>query len=236
MERPHPLDRPIWSSLTTRWSSLTTRQAHLSVGDARALRFAPEYGVFAAAADSSPDSLKALAALIPAQGAIALTETSPDTPLPAGVKVVQRAVVDQMVAEALTPAPDPAFAITALTDADGPEMLALATLTKPGPFFARTHQLGDFVGVKIDGRLVAMAGERMKPEGFTEVSGVCTHPDHRGRGYAGALMRVIAARILARGEQPFLHVYATNTGAVALYETLGFTRRRAMTLTILERG
>jgi predicted GNAT family acetyltransferase len=229
MERPHPLDKPIWSSLTT-------RQAHLSVGDGRALRFAPEYGVFAAAADSSPDSLKALAALIPAQGAIALTETSPDTPLPAGVKVVQRAVVDQMVAEALTPAPDPAFAITALTDADGPEMLALATLTKPGPFFAQTHQLGDFVGVKIDGRLVAMAGERMKPEGFTEVSGVCTHPDHRGRGYAGALMRVIAARILARGEQPFLHVYATNTGAIALYETLGFTRRRAMTLTILERG
>ena len=95
---------------------------------------------------------------------------------------------------------------------------------------------GDFVGVKLDGRLVAMAGERMKLEGLTEISGVCTHPDHRGHGYAGALMRVIAGRILARGERPFLHVYATNTGAIALYEALGFTRRYAMTLTVLERG
>src|ERR1700735_5534090 len=120
MDRPPPLARPIWSSLTT-------RQAHLALGDARALRFAPEYGVFGAAADGSSDSLKALAALIPAQGAIALTETSPDTPLPAGVNVIRRALIDQMVAEALTPAPEPAFAITALTDADGPEMLALAT-------------------------------------------------------------------------------------------------------------
>ncbi|MGC1305176.1 MAG: GNAT family N-acetyltransferase [Caulobacteraceae bacterium] len=229
MERAHPLDRPIWSSLTT-------RQAHVAIGDARALRFAPEYGVFAAAADDSSESLAALAALIPAQGAIALNETRPDWPLPPGAKMVNRAVIDQMTAEALTPAPDPAFAITPLTDADGPEMLALATLTRPGPFAARTHQLGDFVGVKFDGRLVAMAGERMKLEGLTEVSGVCTHPDHRGHGYAGALMRVIAARILARGERPFLHVFATNTGAIALYETLGFTRRQAMTLTVLERG
>ena len=89
-------------------------------------------------------------------------------------------------------------------------MLALATLTRPGPFFARTHQLGAFIGVKQDGRLVAMAGERMQPTGFTEVSGVCTHPDPRGRGYAGGLMRQVAARILARGETPFLHAYADN--------------------------
>ncbi|MEI9963878.1 MAG: GNAT family N-acetyltransferase [Caulobacteraceae bacterium] len=105
-------------------------------------------------------------------------------------------------------------------------MLALATLTQPGPFFARTHQLGDFIGVKQEGRLVAMAGERMRPTGFTEVSGVCTHPDWRGRGYAAGLMRLVAARILARGETPFLHVYASNTGAIALYEALGFRLRR----------
>jgi hypothetical protein len=81
-----------------------------------------------------------------------------------------------------------------------------------------------------------MAGERMKPDGFTEVSGVCTHPDHRGRGYAGALMRLVARRILDRGETPFLHAYASNTGAIALYETLGFTLRREVLMTRLSRA
>ena len=78
------------------------------------------------------------------------------------------------------------------------------------------------MGVKEGGRLIAMAGERMKPQGYTEVSGVCTDPNHRGRGYAGALMRVVANRILARGETPFLHSYAHNTGAIGLYSSLGF--------------
>jgi predicted GNAT family acetyltransferase len=93
--------------------------------------------------------------------------------------------------------------------------------------------MGRFIGVKQDGRLVAMAGERMQPTGFTEVSGVCTHPDARGRGLGGALTRIVASAILARGESPFLHVYATNTGAIGLYEILGFTLRREMTMTVL---
>jgi predicted GNAT family acetyltransferase len=143
-----------------------------------------------------------------------------------------------MVCAALTPeraARD--VAIVPLADADAAQMLALATLTRPGPFFARTHELGDFVGVKDDrGRLLAMAGERLKPEGFTEVSGVCTEPDQRGKGYAGALMRRVCAAILARGETPFLHSYAHNTGAIALYESLGFSLRHAMTMTVLTRG
>ena len=83
------------------------------------------------------------------------------------------------------------------------------------------------------GRLVTMAGERMRPEGFTEVSGVCTHPDWRGRGYAGALMRAAGARIAAAGDTPFLHVYPENEGAIALYETLGYRRRALLTLTVL---
>jgi predicted GNAT family acetyltransferase len=90
--------------------------------------------------------------------------------------------------------------------------------------------------VKVDGRLAAMAGERMKPDGFTEVSGVCTHPDFRGRGYGGALMRHVAQRILDRGETPFLHAYASNRGAIAMYERLGFTLRREVLMTRLTRG
>jgi predicted GNAT family acetyltransferase len=228
MQAHHPLDRPVWSALTT-------RQADLALGDGRAVRFAPDYGLFAAAADGSPDSLDALAALVPAEGQVALVEAEAPPPIP-GASVASRSVIWQMTAEGLSPAGPPAFEIAPLTEADAPQMLALATLTRPGPFFARTHQLGDFVGVKQDGRLVAMAGERMKPTGFTEVSGDCTHPDHRGRGYAGALMRVVAGRVLARGETAFLHSYAHNTGAIALYRSLGFELRRELGMTVLIRG
>lgn len=224
----HPLDRPIWSALAT-------RQAGLALGDARALRFAPDYGLFAAAADRSEASLAALAALVPADGQVALVEAQTPAAVP-GTVIVSTAVIRQMAAPAIIAAPEPDFAIIDLTEADAPQMLALATETRPGPFFARTHQLGDFVGVKAGGRLVAMAGERMKPEGYTEVSGVCTDPGHRGRGYAAALMRVVARRILARGETPFLHSYAHNIGAIGLYESLGFTLRSEMTMQVLARA
>jgi predicted GNAT family acetyltransferase len=139
-----------------------------------------------------------------------------------------------MLAERIAPAKAP-FEVVALQEADAPQMLALATLTRPGPFSSATHRLGDFIGVKQDGVLVAMAGERMKPDGYTEVSGVCTHPDHRGQGYASGLMAIVARRILDRGETPFLHAYATNTGAIQLYEGLGFIIRRTVILTVLKR-
>lgn len=229
MPTDHPLDRPVWNALIS-------RQAGIALGDARAMRFAPDYGVFAAAADGSQASLAALAALVPAVGGVAAVEADGAVAVPGLAAATHR--VWQMVAPVLTPAGDDAYVeILDLGEADAPQMLALATLTEPGPFFARTHQLGGFVGVKdARGRLIAMAGERMKPPGYTEVSGVCTHPDHRGRGYAGALMRVVAGRILARGETPFLHSYAHNTGAIALYQALGFALRREMTMTVLSRG
>jgi len=220
----HPLDRPAWSALST-------RQASFGLGDERARRFAPDFGLFAGAADGSNEAQAALAALVVAYGPAATVETTAQ-PLPPGLTATPRPAVLQMVAERLSPA-KPAFEVTPLTDADGPQMLALATLTKPGPFFARTHQLGDFVGVKQGGQLIAMAGERMKPIGFTEVSGVCSHPDHQGKGYAAGLMGVVAARILARGETPFLHVFADNVGAVRLYKALGYLVRTEIDFTML---
>jgi len=225
MPAVHPLDVPAWSALTGRQSDLAIVQ-----GGAR--RYAPAYGVFAALQDRSAASLADLGALVAAQGDVALLEADPPTAAP-GIAVASQDLGVQMAAARLTAGPAPAFEVLPLTDADGAEMLALATLTRPGPFFERTHQLGDFFGVRLDGRLVAMAGERMKPDGHTEVSGVCTHPDHRGRGYAAALMRLVAGRILDRGETPFLHAYAANRGAIALYETLGFTLRRQVLMTRL---
>lgn len=224
---PDALERPVWSALTG-------RQADQALAHGSALRFAPEYGLFAAIPNEDPKCLADLAALV-ALGDVALVEPTAPPPI-AGTTVRSQALCWQMVADEPNPIGAPAFAIEDLTEADAPQMLALATLTAPGPFFGRTHQLGRFVGVKVGGELVAMAGERMRPPGHTEVSGVCTHPDHRGRGYAAGLMLEVAARIRARGETPFLHSYAHNTGAIALYQALGFDFRRELIMTTLTRG
>jgi predicted GNAT family acetyltransferase len=223
----HPLDRPVWSALTS-------RQASLAQGDPRAWRLAAEYGPFAAAADSTTGSQAALAAFTPGEDGLWLVEPQ-DAPAPPGMIAAVRAVCCQMTADDVTPG-GAAFDVVPLGEEDAPQMLALARLTRPGPFAPRTHRLGGFIGVKLDGRLVAMAGERMKPDGFTEVSGVCTHPDFRGRGYAGGLMRLVARAILERGETAFLHAYESNTGAIELYRSLGFAARRTVVLTVLRRA
>jgi len=217
-----PLDRPVWNSLTS-------HRAPFAQGDGPARRFAPRIGPLAGAVDASRESLAALATLPCDEAGLLMLEADP-VPAPPGMAVAVEAVGVQMVADRLIQA-DSDLAWTNLTDDDAAEMLALATLTKPGPFAAETHRLGRFIGVKQDGVLIAMAGERLRLPGFTEVSGVCTHPDHRGRGYAAALMRTVMARIIATGETPFLHAYANNTGAIALYEALGFRVRRDMAVT-----
>jgi len=223
----HPLDRPIWSALTT-------RQADIAVRVGEAVRLKPDYGVFAAAADASESSRIALNYLDIGPEGLWCLEKDPVEPPPGVLVVHHRAPCVQMIADHVV-ASRPDFEVEKLTEADAPAMLALARMTEPGPFFEHTHRMGDFIGVKAKDLLIAMAGERLRPEGYTEVSGVCTHPDFRGRGYAGGLMRIVAARILARGEVPFLHSYAENAGAIALYEKLGFKLRSSMTLTVLAR-
>lgn len=221
----HILDRPVFATLTG-------RQSHLAVHHGGAMRMDPDYGLFAATVDQSPESLAALGALVRTRGTVGLVEVF-TPPAPEGTQIVSSALCLQMVAETVAPAWDAAFDMLDLDDADAPEMLALATLTKPGPFFARTHQLGRFIGVRVDGALVAMAGERMRPDGYTEASGVCVHPDHRGKGYAARLLREVTARILARGEKAFLHSYADNATAIGLYESLGYRGRAQVRFTIL---
>lgn len=228
MTATHPLDRPVWNALTS-------RQADCALGEGLARRFAPQYGPLTGARDASPESQAALAALPDAPDGLWLLEAQA-VAAPAGMAVAHSADCVQMIADGPVAAPDPAFAFIDLTEDDAAEMLALATLTRPGPFAERTGRLGAFIGVKQDGVLIAMAGERMRPVGFTEISGVCTLPEHRGKGLAGALIRVGMARIRARGEVPFLHSYASNSAAIGLYESLGFRVRQAAVLTVLTKA
>jgi predicted GNAT family acetyltransferase len=224
----HPLDRAVWTALAT-------RQSAFALGDDRARRLRPDIGLFAAAADSSPESLAALGDLIRATGPAGLFEADPPSRLP-GLTVTPGDPISQMVAERTARAPPPSepdFTVVQLGEADAADMLALATLTQPGPFFAQTRRLGDFIGVRVDGRLAAMAGERLRLPGFTEVSAVCTHPDFRGRGYAAGLMGMVTRAIHDRGEIAFLHVYDRNQGAVRLYESLGWRRRRSVVVSFV---
>jgi predicted GNAT family acetyltransferase len=194
-----------------------------AVGSDGALRFAPDAGPLAAARDDSPESLAALAALVPAAGTLVLLQAEPVV-LPESLVAVSIADGVQLVLDRLVPVASPVV-LERLTEADIPAMVELATLTRPGPFARRTSSLGEFWGVKERGALIAMAGERMNQPGFTEVSGVCTHPDARGRGLARALSAAVAAAIVARGDTPYLHAYAANSPAIELYKSLGFRIR-----------
>ena len=199
-----------------------------------ALRIDPRYGPFAAAADGSPAAQAALAALVPEQGELWIVEPDAQKP-PPGTRLIREAMLVQMVAEEMArevPALEPAV----LTDEDAVDMRTLALMTRPGPFLPLTHRLGRFIGIREEGRLIAMAGERMRVPGFAEVSGVCTHPDHRGRGHAKRLMQIVAQAMLERGETPFLHAYAAHEATVALYETLGFRIRARMHMMVIAAG
>lgn len=226
MSAAHPLDRPVWSMLTG-------RQAHLAEGDARALRIDRGYGVFGVAADTDAEAQAALAALVPGGGELWLVEGAP-WPVPAGTREVKRAVLAQMVAEG---PPPPARAnepvIIPLGDGDAADMVALADHAKPGPWGPTTHLYGPFFGVREAGRLLAMAGQRMLMPGMAEVSGAATWEDCRGRGLARALIGHVMREMVARGETPFLHSYADNAGAIALYESLGFRIRRQVHVLVI---
>ena len=210
------LDNPVWHGLVS-------RQAAFAQGEGLARRFDPTIAVFGAARDLSRESINALGAIVPENGAVALLQRD-QVPTPDGCDGADMGGGYQMV---LT-APErllPPIEFVELGEADFPTMLELATLTRPGPFLLGTPRIGGYIGVRREGRLAAMAGERFKPPGFTEISAVCTHPVFRGQGLAGALSSVAARRIIAQGEIPILHVFAQNTSAIVLYEKLGFEKR-----------
>jgi ribosomal protein S18 acetylase RimI-like enzyme len=231
----HPLDNVIWTALNTRQSEFAE-----AFGQAR--RFTPEVSPLAAFAEPTLEGYESLAGLVGVGGTLRLFLDAPYEPR-AGWSLLNGSPMPEMVYDGagLRPADSPfglaqgrperlsphnaTADIIDLSTADSAEMIELTVLTKPGPFDKRTHELGTYLGIRREGKLVAMAGERLKIPGYTEVSAVCTHPEHTGHGYARLLMTEVMQRILGRGETPFLHVREDNVRAIELYHKLGFTRR-----------
>ena len=209
----HPLDNPLWSALTG-------PQSHLAVRNGRAARFPADVSPFGAVAD--PSAWADLAVLAGA-GGVVLVPGAPAEP-PPGWELVDEIPGVQMDGAGLDVAADPEA--VPLGPADVPEMLDLVARTRPGPFLPRTITLGAYLGIRRGGALVAMAGERMRPPGWGEISAVCTDPAYRGQGLAARLVRAVGVVVRERGDRPFLHAAAANATGIRLYEHLGFTLRR----------
>lgn len=222
----HGLDRPVWGALTS-------RQSYLSEGGTLARRYQRGIIPFAATASDDPDSMEALSDLLRDDETLMVVQADTIV-LPPRTAATFTARLVQMVAD--RPPPQPADEkIERLSEKDAQQMLDLAVLTKPGPFSLRAGELGEFWGVKRESRLVAMAGERMKQDGFSELSGVCSHPDVRGQGLGRRLSVFVASRIQARGDTPFLHAWETNHAAIGLYESIGFRLRTTLNLAVIRR-
>jgi ribosomal protein S18 acetylase RimI-like enzyme len=212
------LDNPIWSCLAT-------RQAHLAQGDARVRRYpasiSPLTGLAGEGLDR--DIVASLAAVVPVGDDTGIFGPAPA--LGPAWEVLRQARITQMIRRDDAPLDEGDVGVCTLDERDVPQMLELVALTQPGPFRPRTIELGRYIGIRENGRLLAMAGERMWLGDYREASAICTHPDARGRGYARALIGRVINRMLRAGETPFLHVYSTNTQAIDVYLDLGFVRR-----------
>jgi predicted GNAT family acetyltransferase len=218
------LDNPIWHSLNT-------LHAHLASGTLLAKRYPSEVYKRVALVNHSEAAIHDLAQIVLAGETVGMLQAQLPSGLP-GWKIQHDVELVQMVCERLVPEPKPALPLATLTTADVPDMLNLIELTKPGPFSSGAIEMGRYVGVRHKGQLVAMAGERMAVPGYREISSVCTHPDHQGRGYARQLVSYLVNDNLRRGNVPFLHVRAENACAYALYEKLNFHQRCKMGLLI----
>lgn len=216
MESPHPLDNPVLASLTGPHASFAIRRGNVLFYPADVSPF------FVLPRNPSAIDWADVAAAVGPGGIVPLAGV--EVPPPDGWTIVMSGEGVQLVDAGVAATADPE-AIRLGAD-DVPEMLALVRRTQPGPFMPRTIELGAYLGFRRSGELIAMAGERMHPPGWTEISAVCTDPAFRGQGLATRLVLAVAAGIRARDEIPFMHAAAGNVAAIRLYESLGFRIRR----------
>ena len=211
----HVLDNPAWYALIS-------GNNNLAYGTDRVKFFDKEVAPFVGFDENSPENFNALYELITHDGLVAFVSADPTTffgkwkllrHVPC-LQMVHNGTVGKVNAD-----------IIALTDEHIPQMMDLTQLTRPGPFLSRTIDFGPFQGIFESDKLVAMAGQRMAPLPYVEVTAVCTHPDHTGKGYAKQLLISQANHIIAQGKIPFLHVRDDNRRAIEVYESVGFVTR-----------
>jgi predicted GNAT family acetyltransferase len=226
-----PLDNPAWSALCT-------YHAHLAVGGDGARRYPDHLAPIAGIGRRDQRALDELATLVPAGDWISMPATLDDlVPLVrAPLTVAFTKTLVQMVCERRVDVRPSGTELCVLSEPDVADMVALTALTHPGPFRSHTCTLGTYLGIRVDGVLAAMGGQRMHLPGYREVSAICTHPDLRGRGYARTIVARLIAAIFDEGLTPFLHVQEENTSALGLYRTLGFTERARLPLLVVNRA
>jgi len=215
------------------WSCLSHRHARFASGGSLARRYHADISPISGLAGEAREHIAALEAIASVGDDIALLGLS--VKFGTNWEMLYASGLTQMIRSEVTLLPEPDADVVTLDERDVPQMLALVELTKPGPFRQRTIALGKFIGIRDKGRLVAMAGERMWIDHLREVSGVCTHPDAQGRGYARALITRVVNRMLRAGEMPFLHVESKNLRAIEVYRALGFVTRAEFPLLVAKR-
>jgi ribosomal protein S18 acetylase RimI-like enzyme len=220
----HLLDNPIFNALAT-------GNQHLSNGDAQIKYFSKEVAPFVGLKITSAENFKALYDIVPHEGPFVFFSTS-KVEIPSPWQALNVIPGYQMVYDGYTQPVDESI-LTPLTDEHIPQMLELTQLTNPGPFAQRAIDFGHYMGVFAGNKLVAMAGQRLNPLPYAEISAVCTHPDHTGKGYARQLMTYQINRIKAEGNVPFLHVREDNERAISVYKNLGFEIRSDVYFNVL---
>lgn len=223
----HILDNPIWHALSN-------RQAELNIGSERVKFFDESVSPFVTMDAWDEADLREMQDILPVDRSFYVLIPR-QVNIPEAFEQVYTTPIYQMVCEAFQPQMLTEQQVLEMGEGDVKEMIELTALTRPGPFSTGTMSFGRYIGIREGTRLAAMAGERMKVPGYTEVSAVCTHPDLLGKGYASHLMSLLCTHIIARGETPFLHVRADNPRAIRAYERLGFSISRDVFFVIIKR-
>jgi predicted GNAT family acetyltransferase len=215
------------------WESLCTRQKHFNIGDDEIRYYPADVSPFLAVKNWDEKDIQALTERIPDRSFSMVVEN--EVNLPQSFDIIFAIPLYQMVCKDLKPVETQSVEIRDLGYEHVPQMLELTAMTKPGPFYEKTIELGNYIGIFYKEKLVAMAGERMKLTGYTEVSAICTHPDHLGKGYASALFSKASERIVKDGCHPFLHVRTDNERAIRIYEKFGYNIRSKMFFSVFKK-
>jgi ribosomal protein S18 acetylase RimI-like enzyme len=219
------LDNPVWGSLKTCHACFGVMRKHAG-------RYPADVAPFVAVSASGAQAAGQLGQIVHAGESVYLVGVAPD--LGSGWEVHYATTAAQMLCASPAPVCDGPEVIV-MSESNRADMVALTGLVYPGFFRARTAEMGQYRGIYVGNVLAAMAGERMRPEGYQEISGVCTHPQFVGRGYAQRLVAQLTNACLERGVRPFLHVNHENARAIKVYERIGYQHRQSIALLHLTR-